>query len=78
VSFPVGVAEKKKTASAEISGLGMDHGEHEAGGHGGINGIATGAQHLDAGARGELVDAGDNGMRSVHGSQRRGRNGRGE
>src|SRR5208283_6026803 len=57
VSFPGGAAEKKKAASAQISGLGMDDGEREAGGDGGIDSVATGAQHLDAGARGELVDA---------------------
>ena len=78
VSFPGGVAEKKEAASAEISGLRMDDGEREAGGDGGIDGIATRAQHLDAGARGELVDAGDDGVRSVRRAQRRGRDGRGE
>jgi hypothetical protein len=51
----------------------MDYGEGEAGGDGGIHGIATGAQHLDASARGKLMNAGDDGVRSVRGAQRRGR-----
>ena len=76
VSFSGGVAEKKEAASAEISGLGMDNGKREAGGDGGIDSVAAGAQHLDAGARGEFVDAGDDGVRSVRGAQRRGRDGR--
>jgi hypothetical protein len=78
VNFAVGAAEKKEAASAEISSLGMDDGEREASGHGSVDGVATGAQHLDAGARGEFVDAGDDGVRSVRGAQRRGRGGRGE
>jgi hypothetical protein len=53
----------------------MDNGEREAGGDRGIDGVAAGAQHLDAGARGELVDAGDDGVRSMRGPQRRGRDG---
>ncbi len=56
----------------------MDDGEREAGGDGGIDGVASGAQHFDAGARGEFVDAGDHGVRSVRGTQRRGRDGGGE
>ena len=56
----------------------MDDGEREAGGDGGIDGVATGAQHLDAGARGKFVDADDDGVRSVRGAQRRGREGGGE
>ena len=77
VSFPGGVAEKKEAASAEISGLGMDDGEREAGGDGGIDSVAAGAQHLDAGARGEFVDAGDDGVPGVRRAQRRGRCDRG-
>jgi hypothetical protein len=71
--FCRGIAEKHEAASAEISGLGMDDGEGEAGGHGGIHGVASGLQHLDAGAGGELVDAGDDGVGSVRRAQRRGR-----
>ncbi len=56
----------------------MDNGKCEAGGYGSVDGIATGAQHLDASARGELVNAGDRGVRSMRGPQRRGRDGRGE
>ena len=77
MSFAVGVAEKKEAASAKISGLGMNDGEREAGGDGGIDGIASGLQHLNPGARGKLVNAGDDGVRSVRGTQRRGRDGRG-
>ena len=73
VSFAVGVAQEQKSASAKVSGLGMDDGEREAGGDGGIDGVASRAQHLDSGARGELVNAGDDGMRRVGGAQRRGR-----
>jgi hypothetical protein len=56
----------------------MDDGEREAGGDGGIDGIASGAQHLNTGLRSELVNAGDDGVRSVGGTQRRGHDGRGE
>jgi hypothetical protein len=51
----------------------MDDGEGEAGGHGGIHGVASGLQHFDAGAGGELVDAGDDGVGSMRRAQRRGR-----
>jgi hypothetical protein len=77
-SFPVGIAEKKEAASAEISSSRIDDGEGEAGGDGGIDGIATRAQHFDAGARGKLVNAGDDGVRSVSRAQRRGCDDRGE
>jgi hypothetical protein len=73
VSVPAGVAEKQETTAPEVSGLGMDDGEREAGGDSGIDGIASGSQHLHAGARGKFVDAGDDGVRSVRGAQRRGR-----
>jgi len=75
VSFPGGVAEKKETTSAEISGLGMDDREREASSNGGIDGIASGAQHLDTGARSEFMDAGHDCVRSVRRAQRRGRDG---
>jgi hypothetical protein len=56
----------------------MDDGKRKAGGHCGIDGIATGAQHLNASARRQFVDAGNNGMWSVRRTQRRGGDGRGE
>ena len=54
----------------------MDDGEREAGGYGGVHGIASGLQHFDAGERGEFVDAGDDGVRSMRGAQRSGRRAR--
>jgi hypothetical protein len=78
MSVAVGAAEKKEAASAEISSLRMHDGEREAGGDGGIDRIAARAQHLNAGARGELVDAGHDSVRSVRRAQRRGHDGRGE
>jgi hypothetical protein len=62
VSLACGVAKKKEPASAKIAGLGMDDGEREASSDGSIDGIASGAQHLHSGARGKLVDAGDDGV----------------
>jgi hypothetical protein len=56
----------------------MDNGEREARGDGSIDGIAARAQYLDAGPRCELVDAGDDGVLSVRGAQRRGRDCDGE
>ena len=65
MSFSVGIAQEQKAASAKVSGLGMDNREREAGGDRGIDGIASGAQHLDTGARGEFVDADHDGVRRV-------------
>ena len=56
----------------------MDDGERESGSDGGIDGVATGAQHLNASARSEFVDARDHSVRSMRGAQRCGREGRGE
>jgi len=56
----------------------MDHGKREAGGDGSIDGVASRVQHLDPSARGEFVDAGDNGVRSMRRPQRRSPDGRGE
>jgi hypothetical protein len=69
VSFAVGEAEEHEAAAAEISGLGMNDGEGETGGHGGVNGVAAGVEHLDSGTRGKFVDAGDERVRSVSGAQ---------
>jgi hypothetical protein len=56
----------------------MDDGERESSGDGGIDGVATGAQHLNASAGSEFVDARDHCVRSVRRAQRRGGEGRGE
>jgi hypothetical protein len=56
----------------------MDDGEREAGGDGSIDCVASRLQHLNPGARSELMDAGDNGVRSVRRTQRCGCEGGGE
>ena len=43
---PLAVAQEKKPASAEVSGLRMDHGQRESGGDGGIDSIASRAHAL--------------------------------
>ena len=70
VGFAVGIAQKKESASAEISGLRMDDGERKSGGDGGVDRIASGVQHFDAGAGREFVDAGDHGVRSMGRAER--------
>ena len=77
MSFARGVAEKEEATAAQISGLGMDDGERESSSYGGVDRVAAGVQHLDTGARGEFVDAGDHGVGGMRGAQRRGCNGRG-
>jgi hypothetical protein len=50
----------------------VDDGECKAGGDGSINGIASGTQHLDSGARGEFVHACNHCVLSMGGLRGRG------
>src|SRR5258708_6880950 len=78
VNLAVGLAQKKESPSSEISSLRMDDSERKASGDGGIDGVATGAKHLNARAGSQLVDARDHSVRSVRGAQRSGRDRGGE
>jgi hypothetical protein len=50
----------------------MHHSQREAGGDSRIDRIASGLQHLNSGARGEFVNAGDDGVLSMCRPHRRG------
>ncbi len=46
-------------AASDTGGVRLGDAERGGGGHGGVDGVAALAEHLDAGGRGVLVDAGD-------------------
>lgn len=48
----------------------MDDSERKAGRNGGIDGVSSRMQHLNAGAGSKLVNAGDDSVRGVRGAQR--------
>ena len=55
----VGEADEHETAAADIASEGMHDGECEAGGDGGVDGVAAALEHFEAGERGEFVHGGD-------------------
>jgi hypothetical protein len=69
MSFTIGAAEEHEPAAAEISGLRMDNRQRESSSHSGINRIASSVEHLYSGARGQFVNAGDDGVRRVSWAQ---------
>ena len=62
---PGGCAEKEESTTAEIASLGMDDGEGESGGDGGVDGVASGLHDFYPGARGQFVNAGHDGVRRM-------------
>jgi hypothetical protein len=52
-------AEEKEAAAAEIAGERMHDGEREAGGYGGVDGVAARLEDLEAGIGGDMVNADD-------------------
>ncbi len=49
--------QQQKAAAAQVAGHRVHDGQGKAGGHGGVHGVATLAQHLKAGVGGQVVDA---------------------
>ncbi len=56
------VADEHEAAAAEIAGLGVDDGEGEADGYGGVDGVAALLQDVDAGVGGVVLDGDDHGV----------------
>jgi hypothetical protein len=54
--------QEQEAASAEIAGGGMDDGQREPRGYGGVDRIAAGAEDLNTGIGGEMVDADNHAM----------------
>ncbi len=48
-------AHQGEAAAPKIACLGVDHGKHQCGGHGGVHGITAGAQDREAGRGGQRV-----------------------
>ena len=68
MDFTVCVAQQEKPSSAEISSLGMNHGEGKCRRYGGVNGVASGLHHLDPGAGREFMHTGDDRVPGMDGS----------
>jgi hypothetical protein len=58
-----GEADEHEASAADVAGLRMNDGEDESGGDGGVDGVAAALHRVNAGLRGELVDARDHGVR---------------
>ncbi|MCH8949619.1 MAG: hypothetical protein IIB87_04500 [Chloroflexi bacterium] len=66
-----GGADQRETVAAQVAGVGLDDGHHRRHRDRRVDGVAAGAQRIDAGQRGELVGAGNDaataGDRAAHG-----------
>ena len=60
-------AQEQEPATAEVAGGGMDDGEGKAGGDGGVDCVAAGAEGFKAGVGGEVVDADDHSVTGADG-----------
>ena len=58
-------AEQQEAAAAEVAGDGMDDGQGKAGGHGGIDRVAAGAEDIEAGVGGQVMDGDDHAVRGA-------------
>jgi hypothetical protein len=56
-SMAVMGTQQQEASAAEVAGRGMDDGKSKAGCNSGVDGVATGAQDLQAGVGGKMVDA---------------------
>ena len=61
------LVDEHESAAAEVAGEGVDDGEREADGDGGVDGIAAGLQDSDAGVGGEVMHGDDHGVRGADG-----------
>ncbi len=66
VDLPVVGTQQQKASAAQVAGRRMHHGQRKAGGHGGVYRVAARAQHLNAGIRGQVMDADHHAMRRAH------------
>jgi hypothetical protein len=55
-------ADEHEASTADVAGGGVDDGEGETDGHGGVDGVATFAEDLEAGVGGVVVDGDDDGV----------------
>ena len=62
VGFAGGAADEHEAAAAEVAGGGVDDGEGEADGDGGVDGVAAGFEDGEAGVGGVVVDGDDHGV----------------
>ena len=60
-------ADQHEAAAADVARLRQNHGEGEADGHGGIDGVAARAEDFQSGVGGVVVDRDDHGVRGAHG-----------
>ena len=65
VGFAVLVADEHEAASAEVAGEGVDDGEGEVHGDGGVDGVAALLEDLDASVSRVVLDGDDHGVRGA-------------